>query len=876
MRDTLDSPLLSFKQPRRFFYGSDPGSQSSGPSMSSADIAADMGGTSGGGATGGATSGSQSSGPSMSRADIAADMGAGDIAAAASADSTGVSRASLGGVSMGIPGAIAGAIGDLAAGDDPTTGFGNVGIGLGISAIGRAMGLGAIAGPLGRAVAQGRIGQAGVSSMASVGIGDPGQMSEFGGGIGSNGVYDAQIANIANDPNKTDEQKKSEISELVGQAGQETMETTNNPLTRVQNMANQIYGDPAPGPGTDFTTSTPGEVIEAIYKSELGRAPDDAGKNFYLNKYFNGEMTLQEIAANISASEEGLEVDETGEVVYKQNIGGDQSPTEFITQIYERELGRLPDAAGLQFYADAYRQGTLTAEDIARNISDSSEGMKFDPTGTVAYSKGPNAGRRPQDILNDPTAFLTGKMASLQENTPQMDPNAAGTNLDRNAYTIDPSRLNVTAQTAQIASDVPTLATKQAQGYTAATSLDQIASQAQATAQQGNVSNQSLVDAEQLDVDATEAGQNAVGRALNDAQTLNISRVIDTSTTSGRMLAQQLGDGNYTDSKATMKGQLDILSDEFTDAVTGDPKIPSWAAGAAREVSRIAAFKGMTGTAATAAMAQALMEASLPVAQQDAQFFQTATLENLSNRQQMAVTKAQVLSNMEFANLDARMTAAVENSKAFLQMDLANLDNRQQAEIVNTQARVQSILEDTRSENAARLFRAESQNDFTKFYDQMNTQIRQFNNEQRNAMERFNTGEINDTRQFNASLENQRELFYKDMQYNVDLANARWRQTVETTNTQMQFEAAKTDVQNIVQLSSEALNRVWDRADNVLDYAWRSSETALDRENKILLAEMTGDAQRDAADSSAKGSIWGAVAGAGIKIATEKIFDSWL
>jgi hypothetical protein len=139
-------------------------------------------------------------------------------------------------------------------------------------------------------------------------------------------------------------------------------------------------------------------------------------------------------------------------------------------------------------------------------------------------------------------------------------------------------------------------------------------------------------------------------------------------------------------------------------------------------------------------------------------------------------------------------------------------------------------LEDSKAENSARLFAAESQNDFTKFYGQLNTQIRQFNNEQRNAMERFNAGEINDTRQFNAQLENQREQFYQEMQYNVDLANARWRQTVETANTEMQFDAAKTDVQNIVQLSQESLNRLWDREDGILAYTWKAAENAFDRE----------------------------------------------
>ena len=79
----------------------------------------------------------------------------------------------------------------------------------------------------------------------------------------------------------------------------------------------------------------------------------------------------------------------------------------------------------------------------------------------------------------------------------------------------------------------------------------------------------------------------------------------------------------------------------------------------------------MSGSAATAAVTNAIMEASLGVAEKEA-FFQTLTTENLSNRQQSIINKATVLANFEIENLDARMTAAVNNGCIF-KMDLANL-----------------------------------------------------------------------------------------------------------------------------------------------------------------------------------------------------------
>jgi hypothetical protein len=440
----------------------------------------------------------------------------------------------------------------------------------------------------------------------------------------------------------------------------------------------------------------------------------------------------------------------------------------------------------------------------------------------------------PSAVFDSPETFLKGMTLGTQ--IPTMDPNAPGTVLNPAdpRYAVDADGLNVTAAVVSDTAVAPTMAPKPVSTYAAATTFDDVVNKGQATAQQGRVSDAAVINAEQLDAQGTATGMNAdgsvnyTGVALNSAKTQGM-QIIDTSTVAGRLLAQELGEGNYTDGKATVQGQLDILSKQFVDPATGEPKIPSWASGVARNVSRIAAFKGMTGTAATAAMATAIMEASLPIAAQDAQFFQTLTVTNLNNRQQMAVQKAQVMANLDLANLDARMTAAVENSKAFLAMDLANLDNRQQTEMVNTQARVQSILEDAKAENASRLFAAESQNDFTKFYDNLNTQISQFNAVQTNEMNRFNVGEINNTAQFNATMENQREQFYKEMQYNIDLSNARWRQTVATTNTQMKFEAARTDVQNMVNLSNEAMTRMWDREDALLDYAWKSNDNALDR-----------------------------------------------
>jgi len=477
----------------------------------------------------------------------------------------------------------------------------------------------------------------------------------------------------------------------------------------------------------------------------------------------------------------------------------------------------------------------------------------LDVTGSqVVGNSGIDPTRLAGDLVGDPGQFMQGDM-TLADKVEGIDPNTPGTNIDGTNFGMDADALSVTATTG-VADTANNVTETDARTYTAETAFDRVAAQ-DMDAAQGEVSDEAIIDASEIEGDVDALEERVSGFASQ-----NISNVIDTSTIAGKLLAEKLGEGNYTDAKATVKGQMDILSAEFVDA-NGNPKIPTWAAGSARAVSRIMAFNGVTGTAATAAMAQAIIEASLPIAQADAKFFQTVTLENLDNKQQSIINTANIVAKMEYANLDVRESAALNNAKSFMQMDLTNLDNEQKANIINNQGRVQSILEDQKAINAQRLFTADSQNDFIKFYSNLNSSIDMFNTEQVNGMERFNVDQLNSVNQFNANLENSREQFYKDMQYNIDLANTKWRQSITLQENEQLFEANARDVQNMFNLSTEQLNRIWDRSDALLDYAWKSSENELDRETKMALAKMEMEWQRYSARKKRDGAMWEAVGG---------------
>lgn len=467
-----------------------------------------------------------------------------------------------------------------------------------------------------------------------------------------------------------------------------------------------------------------------------------------------------------------------------------------------------------------------------------------------------------QAMINDPASFLAGKGMTLEDLVSLNDPNAEGTSLDPNNPNYDlgdaPYYTPETVDTTQTVKDEGkgTLSL-----YDASTVTNLMGGESTTVdAVQGEVTDNMLVDPDdvQIDTDAIGKGEGVLGEALNDFASQDISNIIDTSTVSGKLLAQELGTGNYTDAKSTVLGQMKIISAEFKDS-QGNPKIPEWAQGLARDAGRLMAFKGITGSAGIEVMSNALMQATLGVAEKDAAFFQTVSLKNLDNKQQSIINKANVLAQFEVANLDARQAALVNNAKAFLQMDLTNLSNRQQAEVINTQSMVQALFTDQAAVNAQRLFTAESSNDFEKFYDQLSSNVSQFNATQQNSMSQFNANATNTALQFNSEMENQRQQFYSTMQYNVDVANAKWRQTVETENNRIKFEAASTDVKNMLSLSQEGMNQLWDRLDSLFDNIWKSAEGELNREAQIIAAEISAQSK----SGGGSDGIWGAVGSIG-------------
>ena len=432
----------------------------------------------------------------------------------------------------------------------------------------------------------------------------------------------------------------------------------------------------------------------------------------------------------------------------------------------------------------------------------------------------------PSDFFttDDPSTRDLNESMFLSQRNHMANANASG-NIQRNQAAYDRVGSQTHANDRNMQAAQADQVRDTGQGRYDAASAEGAINQHQTQAAQGQLSGQS-----QVDMNAGEA-QFTAGEA-----------------------AQQ--DFDAVDPRATVRGQLEQMQSDWVDPVTGEPTIPLYAQAAARNVSKIAAFNGLTGTAHLGALTTAMQEASITMASADAQFFQTLTIKNLDNRQEMAVQNANILANMEMQNADNRLAAAIQNSQQFIKMDLANLDNQQQANVIDSQARIQSILEATREENVARRFGAETD----MYYDQLNTQIDQ-----------FNAGLTQDARQFNSTMEDSRQKWYANMQFQIDQSNAEWRRNVTLNEDAQNFEAARQDVQNMLAISNEQLNQLWDRSDAILDYAWKTADNAAQRDHEMVLQQMINQAQadarreaRNAENEGALGSLIGGIVGDGI------------
>tara|TARA_B100000963_G_scaffold349442_1_gene358523 strand:- start:955 stop:2844 length:1890 start_codon:yes stop_codon:yes gene_type:complete len=252
------------------------------------------------------------------------------------------------------------------------------------------------------------------------------------------------------------------------------------------------------------------------------------------------------------------------------------------------------------------------------------------------------------------------------------------------------------------------------------------------------------------------------------------------------------------------------------------------------------------------------------VALENSRAAQTMNLNNLSNRQALTMAEASALASMDSANLNARQQSAVQNAQSFLQMDMANLSNTQQADMFGAQQQIQSLFTDQAAQNAARQFNATSQNQVDQFFASLGQQANQFNATQMNAQEQFNAGQANTIERFNAEINNQRDQFNAQNQLVIAQANANWRRQLATADTVAINRANELNAQNILGISNQAYNNLWQYYGDTMEWAWTSAENERSRVIELAMAQLQADnktniqeMKNDYNSSSAFGSLIG-------------------
>jgi hypothetical protein len=215
-----------------------------------------------------------------------------------------------------------------------------------------------------------------------------------------------------------------------------------------------------------------------------------------------------------------------------------------------------------------------------------------------------------------------------------------------------------------------------------------------------------------------------------------------------------------------------------------------------------------------AALTQAAMEASTPIAAADAATYSRMQELNLNNRQQ----------------------AEVINSQQTLQLDLANLTREQQTRVFNAQNRIQSIFSDQAAVNTAAQFNAQSEQQNDQFFAGMSNETSKFNATQTNATNQFNAGQANTVERFNSELANQREQFNTKNRLFIDQSNVVWRRQVNTANTALENAANEFNVKNKFNLSNQALNNIWQQYRDSEFWARTTSRDQSEFKRKIAYA----------------------------------------
>ena len=357
-------------------------------------------------------------------------------------------------------------------------------------------------------------------------------------------------------------------------------------------------------------------------------------------------------------------------------------------------------------------------------------------------------------------------------------------------------------------------------------------------------------------------------QAQDAAQIQNVERTFSNMTTAtaatGTITANDVVDPNQVVDERTKQQMLErgSLAEAQTQTLANEASIafqiekltegietgefPPWASPTVRKVNDIMQQRGLgSSSMAAAALAQGLIESTIPIAAQDAQANATLQLQNLNNQQQTALSNAATIAAMDRQNLDNRMKAAQQNAQSFLNMNLKNTTNEQQAAVLTYQSKVQSLFTDQAAANAAQQFNATSQNQVNQFYDQLGATVEQANAARDLAIQKFNSEEASAVEEFNVNLDNLREQYNTNKRKQIDQSNVLWRRQINTSNTARDNQANQINASILLGLTQQAQNQLWQKYRDEAHQLFTTLENETTRNHQIVLSAMSNQFNTD-------------------------------
>ena len=421
-----------------------------------------------------------------------------------------------------------------------------------------------------------------------------------------------------------------------------------------------------------------------------------------------------------------------------------------------------------------------------------------------------------------------------------------------------------TVTNADKADDVVAPTAKKAETYTASKSKDAV-DKVDVTGETLDKDKINKIDAEQQDESSVsklkaEQGEGILmddlkKRKLEDGEM--VEAVADAEKASEFTEEIKAAQGEPSE-KATMRYQMNQYMKDFNDG-----KVPRWAAGAMRSVINQMAAQGISGSNATQAAMQAMLEKSIDLASIDASTFAKFDSMNLSNRQQRAmlaaeqrarfmgqefdqkfqskVINASKISDIANMNFTAEQQIALENSRiantmnlqnlnnkqalvmaeaaALANLDIANLNNRQQAAVQTAQNFLAVDMANLSNNQQASMLKAQgsinailsdtaAENAQKQFNASSTNQVNQFYDGLSAQVAQFNTAQSNAMSQFNAGQKNAMSQFNTSIQNQRDQFNAQNAMVIAQSNVQWRRAIATGDtaaINRANELNAQAL-----------------------------------------------------------------------